>query len=386
MNVLHIITGLNTGGAEMMLYKLLRGMDRATVSSEVISLAGGIGPVGQKIQALGIPVRSLGMQAGVPDPRFVRRLQQIVQAYRPDVVQTWMYHADLLGGLATRMVGDIPVVWNVRHGPDQSGKIKKTTRWVLTACAKLSQRIPTAIVTNATSTRDYHVVQGYNAANWVIIPNGFDLDQFRPDSGAKRSVRQNLGLSSDARLIGMVARFHEEKGHQTFVEAAQVLGDTNVKVQFVLCGSDVTWNNTRLHEWIDATGLPGQFHLLGERDDVPHLTASLDIATLSSHCEAFPNVVGEAMACGVPCAVTDVGDSAAIVGETGLVVPPQNPRMLAMAWKTLLDIGPAGRARLGQKARQRVADHYSLATIVKRYEALYQEIGQRTAGTGPVAV
>jgi glycosyltransferase involved in cell wall biosynthesis len=377
LKIAHIITGLNTGGAEIMLYKLLSGLDREAFEPRVVSLTD-IGPVGEKIKLLGVPVRALGMRRGVPDPRGVWRLVQQLKAERPHLVQTWMYHADLLGGLAARLGSGIPVVWNIRHSNLDPVGNKRTTIWTAKVCARLSHCLPARIVCCSEASRRVHTALGYAGDKMMVIPNGFDLAAFKPDAKARTAVREELGISQEALLIGLVGRFDPQKDHRNFVEAAARLRTDCPQVHFLLCGDGVNWNNAELTGWIGEAGLRQQFHLLGRREDMPRLTAALDISsTSSSYGEGFPNVIGEAMACGVACAITDVGDSAFIVGETGLVVPPRDPEALAHAWKKLIEMGPEGRQKLGETARKRILENFSLPDIVARYEALYKEVVRR---------
>jgi len=187
-------------------------------------------------------------------------------------------------------------------------------------------------------------------------------------------VCEELGISKDALLIGLVGRFDPQKDHYNFVRAAALLNGHALDAHFLLCGDQVSWENSILTGWIEASGLANRFHLLGRREDITRLTAALDIASSSSYTEGFPNVIGEAMSCGVPCVVTDVGDSALIVGNTGKVVPPKNPEALAAAWGDLIKMGPEYRRQLGSAARRRVEENYSLPAIVSKYENLYKEL------------
>ena len=206
----------------------------------------------------------------------------------------------------------------------------------------------------------------------VVIPNGFDLAAFRPDPPARWSVRHELSIPAETPLIGLVGRFHPQKDHQTFVQAAAWLHTRLPETHFLLCGDGITWENPTLAAWIETAGLRPCFHLLGRRDDIPRLTAALDLASSSSaYGEGFSNVIGEAMACGVPCVVTDVGDAALLVGSTGRVVPPRTPQALAQEWYALLALEREGKEQLGRAARQRIEAHFSLPAIVARYEALY---------------
>jgi glycosyltransferase involved in cell wall biosynthesis len=371
--VAHVITGLNPGGAEMMLFKLLSAMDRVVFKPEVISLTG-MGPLAERIQALDITVRALGMRRGVPNPLSLLRLAVWLRRSKPDVIQTWMYHADLIGGIAAKLVGGIPVIWGIRHSNLDPQGSKRKTIWTANACARLSNWLPTQIVCCSEASLPVHAALGYATRKMCVIPNGFDLDVFRPDPSARRSVRAELGIPEDTLLIGMFARFHAQKDHRNFVEAAALLHAHHPDIHFLLCGDGITWENRVLSGWIVTASIHEHCHLLGPREDIPRLAAALDIASSSSFGEGFPNVVGEAMSCGVPCVVTDVGDSDRIVGTTGRIVAAKDPEALAMAWKEMIDLGEEGRRGLGVAARKRVMDRYELSRIVEKYEALYTSL------------
>ena len=381
MKVMHLITGLNTGGAEIMLHRLLANMDGDRFENEVVSLTD-IGPVGGKIRGLNVPVRALGMRRGaIPGLSELVRLARVIRAARPQVIQTWLYHADLMGALAARLAGNPPVVWSIHHGPLGAGQQKRLTHLVVAACARLSHRFPRHIVSCSVAARDLHVGWGYDADKTSIIPNGFDLTLYRPDAEARRAVRRELGLTDRTPLVGMAARFNPQKDHENFVRAAALLHRRRPDAHFLLCGDGLGWDNPALASWIPGA-LRDRFHLLGCRTDVPRLAAALDIAALSSAFgEAFPLAICEPMACGVPCAVTDVGDSALIVGDTGLVVPPRDPEALAGAWDELLGRGPEGLAWLGAAARRRIAENFEIGVITERYESLYRTVARPGVGS-----
>ena len=368
LKVVHIITGLYVGGAETMLYKLLSEMDHDRFQNVVVSLLE-IGPIGKQIQALGIPVYSLGMKRGLVTPGQFAALWRVLHRERPSIVQTWLYHADLLGLLAGRLARVPHIVWNLRCA-DILGYTSANTSWVLRACALLS-RWPDAIISNSHAGKAIHASAGYRARRWVVIPNGFDLARFKPDSEARASVRRELGICPEDAVIGTVARFDPAKDYTTFLRAALRLLDSNQHVSFVLVGRGVVPSNPHLQEILGSNEAHHRTHMLGVRTDVPRLLAALDIFTCSSASEGFANVIGEAMACGVPCVVTDVGDSARIVGDTGRVVAPRDPGALAAAWESLLRAGPQARQQLGARARQRVEQHYSLEAVTRMYEELY---------------
>lgn len=377
LRITHVITGLDTGGAEMMLYKLLSTLDPAEFSSQVISLRSE-GAMAQRIRSLGMPVESLNISTGMPRPSHLQHLVRLLREQPLDVVQTWMYHADLLGGLAARFAGRPPVVWNIRNSTLDPVTSKRSTRWTVNACARFSRRWPVRIVSCSAFARDVHVNLGYDATKMTVIPNGFDLSLFHPDAEARFSLRAELNLSPGTLLIGAVGRFDPQKDYPTLIAAAGWLHAARPEVHFLLCGDGLSDENTALTDWIESRGLQKRFHLLGRRSDIPRVTAALDLATSSSSSgEGFSNVIGEAMACGVPFAATNIGDAALILGDTGKVVSPREPASLAAAWNALLSLPAEQRAALGAAARQRIETHFSLAAVAGQYAALYRELAAR---------
>jgi len=382
ISVTHLITGTSTGGAETMLHKLVSRIDRQRFDVNVISLTTA-GEIGRRMIDEGISFRSLDASRSVLDPSAFVRLIQALRRIGPDILQTWMYHADLAGGLAARFARSIPVAWNIRHSDLDPDHMKKRTIRVANWCARLSRRLPDRIVCCSRASLETHAAIGYDRDRMVVIPNGFDTSQFVPDSSARGSLRKELGMERDAPLIGLVARYHPQKDHATFVRAAGILHAEIPGVHFVLCGNGVTAGNRDLAEMIGEAGLEGTAHLLGQRADITRIQASLDIASSSaSSGEGFPNIIGEAMSCGVPCVVTDTGDSSEIVGDCGIVVEQGEPEALAAGWKEILAMNPEARGALGVRCRERIEKNYEIGAVTARYEVLYLGIcgkrGQRT--------
>jgi glycosyltransferase involved in cell wall biosynthesis len=373
VSVLHLITTLDVGGAEMMLLKLLSRMNADTFENHVISLAEE-GRVGQRISSYGIPVHFLNMPRGRVTIKGLMKLYKLMRKIRPQILQTWMYHADLIGLLVGKWLRVTRICWNIRCSNIDYARYRPATLMTFKLCAKLAS-FPDVIIANSKAGEGYHKRMGYRGKRWELIPSGFDLAVFKPDGQAKENLAQELGLHQKEALtfIGHIARFDPMKDHPTFLTAASQLLRERRDVYFVLAGRNVDRNNREILENIPEE-LKGHFHLLGERDDAEKITAALDIACSVSYGEGFSNVIGEAMACGVPCVVTDVGDSAFIVGDTGLVVRPRDSGALLDAWKTLLDLGSARRAELGRAARKRIEDCFDIEKIVERYEALYTSL------------
>lgn len=384
LRMIHVITGLQTGGAETMLAKLVTHRASSPFDPIVVSLSGD-GPLAAVIRAAGVPVTALGMRPGAPDPRVLARLTMLLRRERPEVVQTWLYHADLLGGLAARAAGGIPVAWGLHQSNLSPEFNKRGTLLTARACACLSRTLPTAIVCCADAARTAHVAFGYAAERMTVIPNGFDLTAFRPDPDAGAVVRSALGLPASSRLVGHVARWDPQKDHETFVTMGGLLLRERPDVHLVLCGTNIDGENRELTGWIEREGIGDRCHLLGRRTDVASLLPGFDLVCSSSRGEAFPLAVGEAMACGVPCAVTDVGDSAVIVGDTGAVGPPRDPASLAAACARLLDLPEEARRGLGLRARARIAENYALPLVAGRYASLWTGLAESRRGALPCA-
>jgi glycosyltransferase involved in cell wall biosynthesis len=331
------------------------------------------GAMGETMAARGVPVAALGGRRGAVRPSLLWRLVGVLREQAPDIVQTWVYHSNLLGGLAAQAAGRVPVIWNLRRGTLDRARHKRLTRWTARTCASLSRRLPARIVCCSEAAREAHIGMGYAREKMLVIGNGFDLERFQPCPAARAAVRRELGIPDEAFVIGRIARFHSDKDYGTLLLAAARLA-LLPGVDFVLAGPGVESGNYELAALVRAAGLTKRCHLLGDRPDIPRLTAAFDVATSSSVSEGFPNVVGEAMACGVPCVVTDVGDSRRIVGPTGRVVQAGDAAGLARAWRELLTLDPEQRRQLGWAARQRIEQHFSLPGVVARYQALYEEV------------
>jgi glycosyltransferase involved in cell wall biosynthesis len=376
IKILHVINDLAMGGSEMALYRLLSLTDLDVFDPVVISLREPSTLRG-RIEALGVPVLSARMSAPIPGPASIWRLVRLVRKVNPDLMQGWMYHGSLAAQLAGRFSARaVPVIWSIHNCLHSLSQEKRATALVIKLCALLSPRAD-HIVFVSHANRWQHEAIGYSRKNNSIIPNGFDFFNLASYQEARRSVRAELGLSEDALLIGHVGRFHSSKDHGTFLRAAALLASEQPSAQFVLCGRDVDCNNNALMNLCRELNLTGRMHLLGERRDAQRLIAAFDLLCSSSQAEACPNVIIEAMACGVPCVVTDVGDMPRMIGETGRVVPPVDPNTMAEALKEMIVLGAKGRNALGNAARERVIEKFSLDSVVRQYESRYKDVACR---------
>lgn len=374
--VTHVVTGLGLGGAESMLVKLLRATPGAAGRCHVVAL-GSSEPLGQEIQALGVPVTALGLSGGVADIARLPRLRRVISEAKPDVVQTWMYHADLLGGLAVASLGrSRPALsWSIRSSTfDAAGSNRRTVR-IAKVNARLSRWLPDVVVACSPRARDIHVGMGWDQGSSVVIPNGFETDRFRPDPGARRALRSELGIGDLQPTIAYVARFDPQKDHRSFFQSLGRVATVLPEVVAVVCGVGAEPANQELSALVQEAGVGDRVKLLGPRRDVPRVFAGSDLAvSTSAFGEGFPNTIGEAMSCGVPAVVTDVGDSGWVVGETGRVVPARSPERFAEACVELLTAPAEQRASRAVAARERIRCEFSIDSVAGRYDALYADL------------
>jgi glycosyltransferase involved in cell wall biosynthesis len=373
IRLLHVINSFTFGGAEAMLCNLLLRQDRSRFDLSVVALIDDLSVAGPILGA-GIPVATMGMRPGVPDPRGVAKLARHIRRAKPHVIQSWMDHSNLVTALANHCATRAPLAWGVHHSEHLPGVAKRSTLLTVGACAKLSRRLTRKIVYCSEQSRRAYERKGFEPLRGAVIPNGFDLSRFGPDADARAAVRNEIGVATDTPLVGLVARYDPFKDHATFFRAAATLARSNARVRFVLCGHRVDWGNRELALLAADPALAGRCHLLGRRADVQRVYAALDVLASSSISEAFPLAIGEAMASGVPCAVTDVGDSALLVGPTGKVVPPRDPAALAAAICELLAMPAAERESVGRAARARVEERFTLDAVTRRYEDLYEQL------------
>lgn len=373
------ITGLEIGGAETLLANLLERRPE-DIEVRVFSLIDG-GEIARRIEAAGITVTGLQMHAGRPSVRSLLRLASELRSYRPDVLHTWMYHADLIGSLAGRLAGVRSIVWHLHNSDLTPERVRLMTRAVVRVCALLSYTVPHAILSCSEAGIREHRARGYASEKMRFLPNGVDANVFVPSDASRDAVREELGLPSERPVVGMVARLDPQKNHTGFFEAVKLFFERGGEADFLLVGRGVTEAGWGLAELRDATGRPECIHLVGPRTDVAHIMAAIDVATSASLGEAFPMVLIESMACGAPCVATDVGDCARIVADTGFVVPADDADALAAAWARMLSLPQRERGELRRRARERVLANYTLDRFSDQVWSLYRELSRDSSSS-----
>jgi glycosyltransferase involved in cell wall biosynthesis len=325
----------------------------------------------ERFLAAGVELDTLDFRRS-PVTSFLRLVKRI-RNVRPAIVQTWMYHSDLFGGLAARFAGNKNVLWGIRTTDVNVGG-NRVTLLMRRFCAWLSTTVPKSIICVAQASLVRHAQVGYDRDRMVVIPNGFDLQTLTAGPEQRFELRARCGFSRSDVVIGTLGRFNPAKDYKNFVTAAGLLARQNTGVMFLMVGRGLDRNNAELSDWIHQTGCPERFVLLGERSDVPACLAAMDVFCLSSRTEGFPNVVGEAMGMCLPCVVTDVGDAAVLVGDIGIVVPKEDASALADGLAQFVEILPEDRARIGERGQHRVKTYFSLHSTRARFEEVYDQL------------
>ena len=370
--IAHIITGLKVGGAEMMLHRLIRS-ELSSKHQHIVLALDPVGEMAERFSAVGISLFTFDFRRA--PFREMRRLIGFIRDYKPEIVQTWMIHSDFLGGIAARLAGVPHVIWGV-HTTDYTVE-SQSTRVVRWLCARLSSIIPSKIVCVAQASLNASVHAGYCKNRLMVIPNGFDVEALRRSLGLGKALRAQIGIAPNALVIGCLGRYNPAKDHANFVQAAGRLAAKHPTCRFLMVGRGLDAANLELQEQIAATNFPDSFVLLGERSDPATCLDAMDVFVLSSRTEAFPMVLGEAMAMGVPCVSTDVGDAAILLGETGELVPSCNSTALAGAIERLMGKPLAERKELGQKGRERLEKFFSIEAAARRFDDLYSTLAKK---------
>jgi glycosyltransferase involved in cell wall biosynthesis len=340
----------------------------------------GEGRVAEKLRSIGVSVRALGLSRGRLSLAAILQLACAIRDWNPDIVHTWMYHANIVGALANALLCRAPLVSGIHHANLDPAYNKLSTRLAAITGAVISRCLPDCVICVSRSALEMHKAIGYDPAIMEYIPNGVDTGVFNPNAASRAAIRQSLGVG-EAPLCGIVARFDPLKDLPTFVKAARIVAQQVPGAHFVVCGAGLDARNEILCTLVQQAGLTGKFHLLGPREDVPAILTALDLFCLTSCGEAFPNVIVEAMASGVPPVVTNVGDCSEIVGDCGLVSPAGDWNRIASHMQAILGASPECRIAMGARARARVEHLFELRVMAKRYQDVYKRVLRSARGT-----
>lgn len=375
LRILHIITSLPRSGAETMLTRLIEATQGNRLDHRVLCLLQR-GDLAGRIERAGGRVDALGLTRRTPNPLRLIAIRKVIKEWRPDLVQTWMYHSDLAGTIAAAGTGT-PIVWNLRQSDLDSGLNRWTTVKIAELCARLSRRFPRRIIAGSYAAQTAHIRTKYDPSKITVITNGFDTDAFKPMPSARGLVSDRLGIPLEAPRIGYAARLHPHKGHLILLDAFRRIQHQIPDVHLILFGREMDPQNPFWQKQANLGLVPSdRIHLVGEQSNPALWLSSLDLLVSPSLSEGFPNTIGEAMACGVPCVATDAGDSAHLIGDTGRIVPVGDPDALSRSVVEMLQLDPSERLDHATRARKRILDHFSMDRIAADYERTYREVSQ----------
>lgn len=361
---------MELGGAETQLLALAGRLQQDFEVTVVTFYPGGA--LEAPLRQTGVPVHAIGKSGRWDLVQFGARLRSTLQALAPEILHSYLAPPNLMAALLrprrTRLV------WGIRASDMDLRRYDWT--WSATFFAERALSwLPDRIVANSNAGREHLAKAGFRTNRLVVIPNGIDTERFRFDPASGATLRTEWLGGAAGPLIGVVARLDPMKDHVTFLRAAADLTTTHPDARFLCVGAGAEPYAAGLRETAGTLGLTGRVIWSGQRRDIPATLSACDVVTLSSAFgEGFPNAIGEAMACERPCAVTDVGDAALVVGECGMIAPRRDPGALAAAWRAVLAHSPEQRAALGAAARRRVVDNFSVDAMVARTAALYREL------------
>jgi len=367
--VVHIIVGLHTGGAEKTLLKVCSGLPQ--FHHHVVSLTG-FGELAPAFLKAGAELHCLDMRTASGVIRGLASILHFVWKTKPSLIQSWMYHSDLVTLFIKLVAPRTPIVWNLRHSALTPSSSRRT-RLIQRVLVGMSWFIPRAIVAAGVRVRDEHERIGYSMQKLSTIPNGIDLEVFRADSSLRNVGRTRLGLAQDQLLIGFVGKWDPHKGVESFLDALKLLSDWGREVQFLMVGKDLLFENSQLVDLVERRQLTDHAHLVGPVPDVQTYLNALDVMVSASETEGFPNVIAEAVACGVPVVATDVGDSKLLLASKNFLVPPRSPVKLAEAIDSLLALPPAERKKITDTNYRWVSENYSMEQMLVSYDNLWKK-------------
>ena len=376
MNVVHVINSVGNGGAEAVLYRMV--MHPSDDEHHVISLAAPSW-YSAMLAAKGVDVHYLYMDSVIRVIPSFLELVKLLWRLKPNVIQTWMYRSNLVGGLAAKLVR-VPVVWGI-HASTLDRRSPLGSRLMVFVSAIACRWVPDRIINCSSVSAKNHEEIGYPRSRTVIVPNGLDTEVFLPNPVARWEVRSSFGIEDDVFLVGMVARWHAQKDHNTLFEALSKLRQRAIRSTWkcMLVGTQMDTSNVELLRDMASLGISDQVILAGARSDIERVMCALDVSVLTSAFgEALPNVIAESMACGTPCIVTDVGDLGYLVGDTGWVVPPRSPGSLAECITSAMTEASCESGAFWKErklaARARIVETFAISTMYRSYSGIWSAV------------
>ena len=368
IKVIHIISSLDIGGAEMMLYKLVSNQKKNDVSHYIICLNKS-GKLEDRIRKLKIKVYYLNFTSILNFIKSLNLLTSTVNIIKPNVIMTWLYAADLVGIFLKFRFPNIKLIWNLRCSELKFPYLKLTT-YIIIKILRLFSSYPNLLIANSYSGLKSHLNLGYKTKNKIVIPNGFDTNHFKPDLILRKKLRLIYNISINDTVIGFIGKTTKIKGIDTFIEASTYAIKMSPNFKFVFIGPNLDGNNLELVNKLKKNKCFENSILLGEQNQINEVILILDFLSLTSLSEGFPNVIGESMSCQIPCVTTDVGDCKKIIGNCGIVTTSFNPKKIASDWYKLYNLTKKDKT-INKNCRKRIKNNYSLTKIVQEYDSIF---------------
>lgn len=364
--VVFLIRSLFFGGAERQLLTLVKGMNKAAFDISILCFYNG-GELEAEFLKAGIPIISLGKSGRWDIFPFFSKLFRILRDLQPEILHSYLSMSNILAVIAKGMAGKVKVIYGVRHAYMDLTKYDLLTRLVYKMEIWLSY-FADLIIVNSYTGKSNHIRNGFASKKMMVIPNGIDTDQYHPSPAEGCDTRDRLGIPQNVQVVGLVGRLDPVKDHATFLKAAAEVLQKKPDVKFICVGDGDEVYRASLQNLAQDLGISDGIIFLTGQKNIRAVYNAMDILCSASIGESFSNAIAEAMACGVPCVVTDAGDSGILVGDYGTVVPVGDVEKLASGLARMLDLSETERHTLGIKNRKRIEENFSVDRMVKRTE------------------
>ncbi|MDA7546236.1 glycosyltransferase [Alphaproteobacteria bacterium] len=371
IKVIHIINGLGRGGAEIMLLKLLQNQNKDTVN--LVVCLKGTGVLSESFQSFNINVKYLNVTNIIDLLIKIKKIFQIVKSFKPTIVMSWLHISDLIGVFIKIRFPYIKLIWNIRCSAPKIN-ILGFKSWLLVKLLSFFSTLPNCIIANSHEGLKSHIGLGYKPKQTKVIPNGFDTNLFKPNHIKKNNFRKQYNIKKNQMIIGFVGRDTKIKGLDIFINSAGIIHNKINNIIFVYVGDGLLKTNRFLYKRLKDIDCIDNSLLLGGSNKIEDILCVFDILLLTSRSEGFPNILGEAMSCGVPCVVTDVGECKLIVGDSGVVINSFDSKDIAEGCENLLKKISNNKEIFSKKAQNQIKLKFNLHDVLKSYDKLIMGI------------